>query len=243
MVRAGLLVLALAGCGRLAFEPGQNGTLDGDTIRPDCAFDLCEDFEATLDTSLWTVDSTVTRDTSVARGGIASARMHVDALAPNQPATAALTESRTLASSREMWVRSWLRLSALPAGTNELELIGLAQSGSADAVHSVIVRADQVGLAIRFNGISATTNVVLPLDTWFCLVWHARLATNGGAMDLAGDLFDGPEIGGQTDVAPPISALRFGIRFASSKVTVTQPPLDVWLDDVIVHSAPVSCAD
>jgi hypothetical protein len=244
MVRAGVLVLALTSCGRVGFESVGAGDATGSGTRAPCAFDLCEDFEpAALDSSLWTIGPMVTRDSAVAHRGTASARMHVDTLAPNGVADATLTESRTLVSSRDMWVRGWFRLSALPAGANELELIGLAQSTAGAAVNSVYVRADQVGFDL-LGGISASTMLALPPGTWFCLVWHVRLATSGGAMHLDGDLFDGPDVsGGQTDVAPPISVLRFGIRFASTQVPVEQPATDLWFDDLIVHSAPVSCAD
>lgn len=245
MVRTGLLVLALAGCGRLGFEiDGAGDAHAGDAPRAPCAFDLCDGFEAeTLDSSMWTVDPMVTRDTSVAHLGGASVRMHVDALAANGTATAMLAESRTLVSSRELWVRGWFRLSALPADGNELEVIGLAQTVADTAVHSVFVRADQAGFTLQ-SGISASTSIALPTDTWFCLVWHAKLSASDGAMDLSSDLFEGSSAtGGQTDTVPPIAVLRLGARFEPAQVTANQPALDVWLDDVIVHSAPISCAD
>ncbi len=245
MVRTGLLVLALAGCGRLGFEIDDTGDAHAaDAPGASCAFDLCDDFEAEeLDSSTWIIDPLVARDTSVAHRGSASARMHLDALAANAAATAMLAESRTLASSREQWVRGWFRLSALPTDGNELELIGLAQAVDAVAVHSVFVGTDQVGFTLQ-PGISASTTKVLPTDTWFCLVWHVRLSASDGAMELDGDLFDGPSAtGGQTDTVPPIDVLRLGARFEASQVTASQPALDVWLDDVIVHSAPISCAD
>ncbi len=247
MLRAGLLVLAVAGCGRLGFEAASidldAGERGADAALTPCAFELCDGFEAgALDTSLWTIDPMVTRDTAVAHRGTASARMHVDAIAPNETAAATLSESRTLASSRELWVRGWFRLSALPASGNELDVIALAQSTAADAAHSVFVAADQVGFRLP-SGIAASTMIALPIDTWFCLVWHVRLAASGGAVDLSGELFDGGSAtGGQTDTVPPISVLRLGIRFAAPQVTVQQPPLDLWLDDVLVDSAPLTCA-
>lgn len=245
MVRTGLLVLALAGCGRVGFETGASGDAQpADTPGASCAFDLCDDFEAeALDRSLWTVDPTVTRDTSAAHRGSGSARMHLDALAPNAAASAVLTESRSLASSRELWVRGWFRLSSLPADGNELEVMGLAQSTTAASAHAVFVRADQVGFTVA-PGISASTSLVLPSDAWFCLVWHAKLSTSAGAIDLSGDLFDGPSAsGGGIETDPPITVLRFGARFESSQLSANQPALDVWLDDLIVHSAPITCAD
>lgn len=247
MVRAGLLVLALSGCGRLGFDTTSTGatqTADAATASSQCAFDLCDDFEADqLDTSLWTIDSMVGRDTSVAHRGGASVRMHVDQLQPGEAAAEMLAESRTLASSRELWVRGWFRLSALPADGNELEVIGLTQSPGAAAPESVFVSADQVGFTMYGGGITATTNAVMPVNTWFCLLWHVRLATTGGAIDLSGELFDGPEAtGGETDTDPPIMLLRIGGGFSASQITAQQPSLDVWIDDLIVHSAPLTCA-
>ncbi len=246
MFRARLLVLALAGCGRLGFDAEVSSDARAADGRPgtSCAFDLCDGFEGeAIDSSLWTLDPGVTRDGSVAHRGSASARMHLDARAKANGATAVVSETRSLASSRELWVRGWFRLSALPAAGNEVEVIGLAQSTTATSVHAVFVQADQAGFTLQ-PGISASTMVTRPTDTWFCLVWHAKLASSDGAIDLESDLFDGASAtGGQTDTVPPISVLRFGARLEPTRVVADQPALDVWVDDVIVHSAPVSCAD
>ena len=245
MLRAWLIVLA--GCGRLGFEPAPTGDAqtDGDT-QAACGFDLCDGFEApTLDTSLWTVAPMITRDTSVAHRGNASVRMHTNALSANQAGAAALTETRTFASSpTTIWVRAWLRLSALPAGANAMDVIALDQTSAPFGGNFVFVRSDQVGV-YSFDGLYAGTLLDVPLDTWFCILWHVRLSTpNGGILEVSGDLFDQLQIlNGQTDGQPRIDTLRIGINFAPPNVPDAQPPLDLWLDDVIIHSAPVSCAD
>lgn len=237
----------LAGCGRFGFDGADpvGGAPDGST-EPACAFDLCDGFEApTFDTSLWFVDPTVTRDTTIAHRGSASARMRVGSLAVGQGFTAALTETRTLsAPGAELWVRGWFRLSALPAATNEMEVMAVEQTSSPFDGNYVLVLSNEIGF-YSYDGIYIATSLALPVDTWFCLLWHVRLsAANAGILELEGDLFDPLRVtNGQTDGTPRVDSLRIGISFADANVVVPQPPLDVWVDDVIIHSAPVTCAD
>jgi hypothetical protein len=47
----------------------------------------------------------------------------------------------------------------------------------------------------------------------------------------------------RTDDANRVTSQAFGINFASDNVNVPQPDIDLWVDDVIVHSSPVTCAD
>jgi hypothetical protein len=48
---------------------------------------------------------------------------------------------------------------------------------------------------------------------------------------------------GATDGTPNLGNLIIGLQFASSNVTAPQPALDMWIDDVIVDHAAVTCAD
>lgn len=46
-----------------------------------------------------------------------------------------------------------------------------------------------------------------------------------------------------TDGTPLLSEMALGIGFSGTNVSVAQPLLDVWVDDVIVNNAPVACTD
>lgn len=243
-----VLSIVVAGCGRLSFDAaptGDGGDAPDGTAEP-CTFDLCDGFEApAIDTSVWFVDPLVTRDTSVAHRGSASVRMHINALTAGQGVTTALTETRTLAGPAvDIWVRAWFRLSALPAAMNEMEVLAMEQTSSPFDGNYVFVLSDQVGI-YSYDGLYAGTQLALPLDTWFCVLWRVRRSTtNGGIIEVEGDLFDQLSMmNGQTEGVPPLGALRVGISFADANVVAPQPPLDVWVDDVIIHSTPVTCAD
>jgi hypothetical protein len=43
--------------------------------------------------------------------------------------------------------------------------------------------------------------------------------------------------------AAPLKTVALGIGFAATNVNDAQPAIDMWIDDVIVHHAPVTCSD
>jgi hypothetical protein len=96
----------------------------------------------------------------------------------------------------------------------------------------------------QFSDLSQSTNESPPTSTWFCVLWSVhRSTTNGGSLALAGDppmitLSNTP-----TDGVPPISVVGFGIEFSRTTQMFDEPRIDVWIDDVIVANAPITCAD
>jgi hypothetical protein len=71
-----------------------------------------------------------------------------------------------------------------------------------------------------------------------------RSTTTTGSLTSSGDLAALTLPGVKTDSSTsPMTNLFLGMGFSSSNVPVAQPALDLWIDDVIVDAAPVTCAD
>ncbi len=247
-----MLVLATsAACGRYGFTSGSaDANLDGtsDARVPCAGFDLCDEFEAgSINTALWTKDPSVTIDTARAHRGDASVHIHTDALTAGNGDYEVLSETRTLAGAAApttFWVRGWFLIPALPSGPNALELISADQSGAPRLGDFVFLHSDSTSVYSQFgNDILDVTSP--PTNRWFCLVWRVVRGTGTtGLLEVTSDVVPTatlPNI--TTDGAPPISIIAIGLGWAPSNVTVNQPAFDLWVDDVIVHSAPVTCAD
>jgi hypothetical protein len=149
-------LLLLSACGRVGFEHTGDGSLGGDgqgdaedsgSDGPafSCAgFDLCEDFEGPIDPA-WMVDPGVVIDSTVKHRGSQSARMPIPALTVGQQGATRIWEPMTLSPvPAETWIRAWMRMSAVPDGTNALELISVERDGGGVAANYVFVRSGGV---------------------------------------------------------------------------------------------------
>jgi hypothetical protein len=255
-MRALALLVALAGCGRLGFGGGNadgaigDGVLgDGDGAGGDAAqvcspaFDICDGFESGINTGLWSADAMVTLDTTRGHRGNNSVRVHTPAFAAGSNSYQSLFQSQTIMTSTTFWIRAWFWLSALPATGNGMELITAERPGSNGDY--VFIFADSTHIYTQFGNDSSMTTSPAPVGGWFCVVWKVvRSSTTTGSLDLTGDLgtLSLPNV--VTDSATmPMTVLTIGMGFAASNVPSAQPALDLWIDDVIAHSGPVTCAD
>ncbi len=231
-------IFAASACGRIDFD---------DTLAGACATrELCDGFEAgAFDATTWTVDPGVTLDPAVAHRGGASAHFQSIALAKNQGGYFTLGETRTLAlADATFYVRAWVRLGALPAGTNHMELVTAAQTGGTVYGDSLFVEPTGLSIYTQFSNSSYIESTPPPLGSWFCALWTVQRATTAtGSITLAGDPAPIHVTSVITDGSPPLSLLTFGIGFSGTNVAAAQPVMDVWLDDVIVDRNPLTCAD
>jgi hypothetical protein len=251
-------VTALAPACRHGFEravphdsaPGDVDALadDGSLVdaAPPCAAGLllCDLFDGPIDTTTWTVYGDVQPDTAIKRRGASSLRMHIAAVGPDTEIGSYVGVAGTLITSHPtLWLRAWMRMSALPISTNALELISLQRAGSSG--NFVFSRAANTQLYHQFDNRSASAGVGLPLDTWFCLVWRVTVATNNlGSSDLTSDVVPMIAISSSTTQGPQaVNFAGFGPFFSASNVDVAQPAITVWIDDVIIHDQAVSCSD
>ncbi|NVB83606.1 MAG: hypothetical protein HOV81_34850 [Kofleriaceae bacterium] len=257
-MRAVVVLLVAAGCGRLGFGStdarddavasdgaSSDATRDGASVGCSPAFDLCDDFEGpTLDGAIWTADSMVTLDTTRAHRGAKSVHVHMPSLAAGSGDYQTLRETTTITSgATTFWVRAWFWLSALPAGGNGLELVTAERPGSAGDY--LFVFSDRTALYTQFVAASQTAMATVPTGTWFCAVWKVVRATNAtGSIALSGDAPAITLANTTTDSATlPMTVVNLGIGFSGTNLPVAQPALDLWIDDVIAHSSPVGCTD
>lgn len=245
-----LVLLATSGCGRFGFETervtdGDAGAIDAIIDGPPsvtCArADLCDGFEAGLDAGTWSSAGTVVIDQNRAHRGSASARVTTPALNPNQNGYSTIYESRTLVPGETFWVRGWYFLSGLPAGANGMELVVAGQlGGSGDFV---FVFGDGTHLYSQFAELSQITPDVVPVGQWFCVIMKVVPGTTSGSLEMTGDLSPLTLANVATDGTPPLDYIGLGIGFASNNVATQQPSLTLWIDDVLIDRAPVTCAD
>jgi hypothetical protein len=244
------IVVVVLGCGRVGFDAttAADAPIDPDAPAAACAgYLICDDFEApALNTSTWRLEETVTRTTAFSHRGSAAAAFRTSTIATNTSGAALLVNDTKLnAFAGPLWMRAWIRLAAYPAGTNAVELLGAQQPNNSpeDGLY-VIVRAANTSVYSQFADVAAVTGAP-PLDTWFCMIFRIERATAPtGRLDLTSDTIAAVSLTNEvTEGNPRVTHLRFGIAFASSSVNVTQPPFDMWIDDVIVHTAAVTCDD
>lgn len=242
-----LVLVAVAGCGRLGFfgigddapDAASDGTNGDGAV---CAFELCEGFERPTLQAGWTVDPMVTIDTTLAHAGAGSLHLHT-------PSFAAAAESYTSArrprpSANTFWVRTWYWLSALPAGGNGMELLVAQQTNIAGPMGDYIfVFSDGTHVYSQFESSSMITSVV-PTGSWFCLVFKVVLSpTTTGSLEMTGDRAATLPNVRTDDATVPVVELAWSMGFSANNVPDPQPALDLWIDDVIVHSAAITCAD
>jgi hypothetical protein len=221
-----------------------DGAPDGASFS--CAgWDLCEDFEGGAIGAAWTVDPTVTVDSTLAHRGTHSARMHMNADAIGQYEAGHIFETATLSPvPNETWVRAYVRLGALPTGTNALELLSIQHAGGGPAGEYTFVRQGLFEIYVAPALATVTTSTSPATNAWYCLIFHVVFSTtNSGSLDLSGDAAAG--ISGTTtnDSTTPVDSLGVGPYLAGPNVADAQPAFDVWVDDVIVHHTAVTCAD
>lgn len=211
-----------------------------------CAADICDGFEGQLDTSVWTAFGTVTADTTQFHRGAASIKMHVNARTAGQSGYSTLTETRTFATGTpaSLYVRAWLRFGSLPAGSNGMELFTALQSQAPDEGVYLFLHNGDLGLFDQFSNNSNDNSTTPPVNTWFCVIWHVAFTTaSTGSMSMTSDVAPSLMMSNiPTDSSPPVKELVLGAGFASGNVNVAQPAFDMWIDDVLVDTAALTCA-
>jgi hypothetical protein len=245
----------LAGCGRFGFGTYGGTSADGrpgdgrvPDVPPDafvCRFQLCDGFEDTTFQSLWTVDVGITRDTTTSHGGAASVHFHSSALNVGQGGYFTLSETQTLPlGDPTFYVRAWVKLASLPAGSNGMELLSADETTGPGYGNDVFLKSGVMDVYEQFTDQVQATSGPPPLNTWFCALWTVvRDSGSAGSLTLAGDVGPITLPSVPTDGTPAISVMSFGIGYAGPNVNVAQPAMDIWMDDLIVHNAPVTCSD
>ena len=241
-----------AGCGRIGFGATRSGSVDapaGDTVAPDggpgCAggYRLCDGFETGILDPVWTLGPGVSRDTTVGHRGTSSIHAHMPPLAIGTDGYAYLAQFSTLPlGDPTFYVRAWVLVSHLP--TNNMEVIAAQPTSGPPNEDGLFVESGALAVYTQYANRSKTTAMPPPAGVWFCVLWTvARDSGNAGSLTVAGELPTITLANVQTDGTPPMTEMDFGIGFSGSTVAVPEPAMDVHIDDVIVASSPVTCAD
>jgi len=251
-VRLALAAVLLTGCGRLSFDARGDGSVNGDDDGPRdsvadakvCTQLLCDAFEAPALAPIWTpfmaANATVMLDPTMAHGGASSLHFHLPATASNVGSRALINQASTLPSP--IYVRAFVRLTAVAALNNRIELMLVAEN-TTNQENAVMLMNN--GLAVYNQWTDGTINnaALPPTNTWLCLTWHvARATTATGSLTLAGDVPPAGLSNVPTD-GPALEVMGFGLVLYGQNQPSAQSALDLWLDDLIVDDAPVTCSD
>lgn len=260
-MRAVLCLAFLAACGRFGFSGHDGMATDGaltdgvlgdgiadgtgDAASAACpmGLDLCDGFETGIDTTTWTLDTNVTRDTTFAHRGSASIHVHMPAFGANTGSYQTMSETKTIsAGATTFWIRGWFWLSALPATGNGMELITAERPSSAGDY--VFVFSDSTHVYSQFGGTSQIAMTTVPVGSWFCAIFKVvRSTSTTGSLELSGDAPSLLLSNTKTDAAQAMTTINIGIGISSTNNPLAQPAFDLWIDDVIVHTSAVTCTE
>jgi hypothetical protein len=247
-LRGALAALAVVGCGRLGFSPGDQP--DGAVADSDaaCTRQLCDDFESPALAPIWDTTNaaagSVTIDTSVAHTGASSVRFSIASLpAPNTGMRSFIAEYTTLAlGSPTVYVRAFVRLSGLPAAGNNVEMMMATETVTGNE-NSVFLMDDQIALYNQWSDSTSSNGMAAPTNTWFCVLWRVtRATTMTGSMEIRGDIPPRTMVNIQTE-GPQLTSMIFGLTLFAMLQPTPQPAFDMWLDDLLIDDAPLACSD
>jgi hypothetical protein len=214
------------------------------------AAELCEDFESgALAPATWqtiSANTTLTIDSSQPHRGRFALHVHADALAMGQNMAGLITErSFVPISSTPLFVRVWMRASAWPPlGPAHDAIIEAETSGPMPETAQLETSVAKLDFNEYVTGGMSTyqqSATVLPTGSWFCLEW--QLAATSAATGLSRAWLDDAPLADMN-----VDNLPFG-SFAVVKIgmdtdpTQSQPPIDLWLDDIAINSVYVPCAE
>ena len=206
---------------------------------------VCDGFEGADVDATWIKEDAVAIDTTFAHRGNSSVHMHLPAIDANGTVGARLIHTTVMATPGPLWVRAWMKIGSLPAGANRLEVICAEQSTSPFFGDCVFLHAAATSLYTQFAG-GSVQGEPPPIGPWFCFVWKlVRAADTSGAMHLTSDVVANIDLVGEPTESStnPMDALAIGGIFYSANTPNAQPAIDMWVDDVIVSTSPVTCND
>lgn len=203
---------------------------------------LCDDFEGGALNARWQASAGLSIDSSRAHRGVSSLHAHTGALAVGDGDDSLIWESTLLPLGDPMlYVRVWIQLDEMPA--NNMALIGAVQTVGIQEQIGVFIVPTGMTVYSQFEERSRETPGPPPLSQWLCLQWTITRSLTDGSLVLAGDAGGAMLSNVQTEGNAGLVDFQIGIAFADSSVDDPQPPMDVWLDDLVVSTAPVTCAE
>jgi len=248
MLRILLAVASCVGCGRIAFDNARGDGGGSDADNPDAAsacpgLVLCEGFEDPTLASYWDPQGTFERDTGVFNRGGASMRFTTPILGPNIGSRSSITQYMTFEETpNTIYVRAFVRASGTPANNNQFPVMLISEPTNGFE-NSLYVRSSTLTVYNQWSDTSSSSNMALPTNTWLCVLWSVtRSTTATGGISLAGDVAAASLSNVVTDTTPPLASMSFGIILYAALQPQNPPSLQLWIDDILVDDAPLSCA-
>jgi hypothetical protein len=207
---------------------------------------FCDDFEAGLSASRWRQSKSdasalieINSDAQFVHRGTQSLHLRSAAVPAGGQGGVDISEVATFpafADAASFWVRAWIWLPHPPAGTDSARLF---VADNAVATKGVDVTAASNATSIgSYIGTGGSVSGPAPgFGEWTCYVWRVDLA---GALWLSG--VEVPTLGPlmvQTQPTAKLDELGIGIFF-SNPMTM-QPSFDLYLDDVLMDTQPITC--
>ncbi|MCU1278136.1 MAG: hypothetical protein JWM53_1682 [bacterium] len=207
---------------------------------------FCDDFEAGLSASRWRQSRSdasalieINSDARFVHRGTQSLHLRSAAVPVGGQGGVDISEVATFpafADATSFWVRAWIWLVHPPAGTDSARLFVADNAVATKGVDlTVASNATSIGSYIGTGG--SAGGPAPGFGEWTCYVWRVDLA---GALSLSG--VQVPTIGPlmvQTQPTAKLDELGIGIFFGNPMTM--QPPFDLYLDDVLLDTQPITC--
>jgi hypothetical protein len=215
---------------------------------PGAAF--CDDFEGMPSPSWSTLGNAPTPDMIHAHCGQWSLHAQSPTLATTDSFLGALVETVTVGNKSltgGFYLRAWVYLpsSSQFGASNYASIIETRQAADPFLGIGVQLAPGTLELTDWTNNPVADTknNDPFPLDAWTCVEWQVipEAATGSTQVWLDGGTSATASLSGvATQASPPYQGILLGLFFAGPSA---QPAFDVWIDDVVIDSTRVGCAN
>jgi hypothetical protein len=207
---------------------------------------ICADFEAGIDTTTWTVattiGSTASADNTQKHGGTSSLHVHLPAVPPiGAPfVKAELATVANVQANPDLFMRIWIYVPH-PAPSGSVRVITLNQPGVPSGSNLGFTLKDGL-LSVADNvtqpdtTMLTTSTVALPTDSWHCVMLHINANQIDGYLDgtQPRDLI--AQYSGSPN--PPLSRGVLGLSYQSRMMATAT---DLWIDDVVIDPKDPGC--
>ena len=244
-----LVVVLLAGCGRVGYDVGaRDGGLDatseGDAATPvdECIAQhagarVCSGFEGDVGTywSITTRDTATLGTTTGAHRGARALRAEV----AGGGATAYAHRRFAPIASGDLWMRAFVRVAA-PASSVGVNLLAVEHEGS--DVFGIDVNVGLEG-RVHLYGVEAGTfdaadDVRVAADEWVCMELRVLVSDDAGELEL---FLDGTRVVSATGIdtypAGDYDRVLAGVAWSDAD----QGSFEVLVDDVVLDVQPIGC--